>query len=131
VTDHDPQEPRDFGLAASEDGDVVTVTFSGRSTARNSRAMTARYFEILRAAGHRKALADIRQLQGRLSAGETFLLVHKLPLGTLPDEFRTAILEAPEQRAYAEFLETVLVNAGVRVKCTLDRDEALAWLRAQ
>jgi hypothetical protein len=57
--------------------------------------------------------------------------VHKLPLGTLPEEFRTAILEAPEQRAYAEFLETVLVNAGVRVKCTLDRDEALAWLRAQ
>jgi hypothetical protein len=131
VTDHDSQEPRDFELAASEEDDVLIVTFSGRSTARNARALTARYFEILRAAGHRKALADIRQLQGRLSAGETFLLVHKLPLGTLPEEFRTAILEAPEQRAYAEFLETVLVNAGVRVKCVLDRDEALAWLRAQ
>ena len=80
--------------------------------------------------GGKKVLADIRRLRGRLSAGETYLLVHKLPLGSVPADLRTAILESAEQRAFADFLETVLVNVGARVKCTVDRDQALAWLRA-
>jgi hypothetical protein len=126
-----PQEPRDYGLASSVDGDVVVVTFSGKSTEKNAQAMTTRYFKLVRASGMNKALADIRQLQGRLSAGETFLLVHELPLRSLPAGFRTAILESEERRAYARFLEDVLVNAGARVRCVLDRDEALAWLRAE
>ena len=125
-----PQEPADYGLASSVDGDVVVVTFSGRSTEKNAQAMTTRYFELVRASGMNRALADIRQLQGRLSVGETFLLVQELPLHSLPAGFRTAILESESQRTYARFLEDVLVNAGARVRCVLDRDEALAWLRA-
>jgi hypothetical protein len=125
-----PQEASDFGLASSVDADVVVVTFSGRSTEKNAQAMITRYFELVRASGRNKALADIRQLQGRLSAGETYLLVHGLPLGSVPAGFRTAILESAAQRGYAKYLEDVLVNAGVSVKCVLDRDEALAWLRA-
>jgi hypothetical protein len=130
MTGQTSQEPPDFDFAVSADGDVVIVTFSGRSTDRNARAMATRYFEILLASGMKKALADIRQLRGRLSAGETYLLVHQLPMSSIPADFKTVILESEEQRAYAGFLETVLVNIGVRVRCMSDREEALAWLRA-
>jgi hypothetical protein len=126
-----PQEPLDFDLAASADGDILVITFSGRSTERNVQAMTARYFEILRSSGKQTVLADIRLLQGRLSAAETHLLVHELPAGEIPANFKTAILESEARRAYADFLETVLVNAGVPVRCMVDRAEALAWLRAE
>lgn len=125
------QEAPDFALASSVEGDVVVVTFSGRSSEKNAQAMTTRYFEIVRASGRKKVLADIRQLQGRLSAGETFLLVHQLPQHSIPADFRTAIVESDQRRAFAKFLEDVLVNAGARVRCLLDRDEALAWLRAE
>lgn len=124
-----PNQPQDFDLASRIDGDMVVVTFSGRSTERNSRAMTARYFEIVLASGKRKVLADIRQLEGRLSAGETFMLVHELPLGRSAAGLATAILETEAQRAYADFLETVLVNAGATVRCTVDHAAAVAWLR--
>jgi hypothetical protein len=130
MADHPSPQPADFDLATSTEADVLVVTFSGRSTEANAHAMTTRYFDLVRAAGSGKVLADIRRLRGRLSAGQTYLLVHKLPLGSLPPDLRTAILESPEQRAYAEFLETVLVNVGARVRCTIDRGEALAWLRA-
>ena len=120
----------DFDLAVSVDGDIVVVTFSGRSTERNAQAMTTRYFEVVRSSGKYKVLADIRQLQGRLTAGETFLLVHELKAGSIPSGVKTAILESAAQRAFAEFLETVLINSGVPVRCTLDRAEALLWLRA-
>jgi len=131
MTDHGRQEAQDFDLAARTEGDILVITFSGRSTARNSRAMVARYFDIALASGKRKVLADIRQLQGRLSAGETFMLVHDLPLGGAVAGLATAILESEAQREYGDFLETVLVNAGARVRCVPDRDEALSWLRAE
>jgi hypothetical protein len=130
MTSRSSQQPPDFALAVSEDGDVLIVTFSGRSTEGNARAMTMRYFGLLAASGKKKVLADIRQLQGRLSAGETYLLVHELRPGSIPAGFKTAILELEGQRAYAAFLETVPVNVGVAVRCVVDRDEALAWLRA-
>ena len=130
MADRPSQQPVDFALDASAEGDVVVVTFSGLSTEANAPAMTTRYFDLVRARGGKKVLADIRRLRGRLSAGETYLLVHKLPLGSVPADLRTAILESAEQRAFADFLETVLVNVGARVKCTVDRDQALAWLRA-
>ena len=92
--------------------------------------MTRRYFEIVLNSGKKKLLADIRQLKGRLSVGETYLLIRELPMTSLPVDMSTAILETEEQRAYARFLETTVTNAGVHVKCMVDREEALAWLRA-
>ncbi|HET9734524.1 MAG TPA: hypothetical protein VFP62_04575, partial [Burkholderiales bacterium] len=117
----------DFHLAVAQDGDVLIVTFSGRSTEGNARAMTMRYFGLLADSGKKKVLADIRQLQGRLSTGETYLLVHELRPGSIPAGIKTAILELEGQRAFATFLETVLVNVGVPVRCVVDREEALAW----
>jgi hypothetical protein len=124
------QGPSDFDLASSVDGDVLIVTFMGQSTAANARAMTTRYFQIVRDSGKKQVLADIRQLKGRLSVGETYLLIRDLPMTSLPVDISTAILETERQRAYADFLETTATNAGVRVKCMVDRAQALAWLRA-
>ena len=125
------QAPSDFDLASSLDGDVLIVTFIGQSTAANAQAMTRRYFEIVLHSGKKKVLADIRQLKGRLSVGETYLLVRELPMSSVPVDISTAILETEEQRAYADFLETTANNASMHVKCSVDRDEALAWLHAR
>jgi hypothetical protein len=130
MTPPSSQEPLDFELVGAADGDILLVTFSGQSNESNARAMTKRYFEILLASGRNKVLADIRHLQGRLSAGETYFLAQELAAGSIPADVKTAILESEAQRAYGGFLETVLVNVGMRVRCLVDRDEALAWLRA-
>jgi len=120
----------DFDITSALDGDVLIVTFTGRSTEKNARAMMKRYFEIVLGSGTKKVLADIRPLQGRLSTGETYFLVRDLPVKPTPAGIRTAVLETKEKREYAAFLETTSDNAGVFLKCFVDREEALAWLRA-
>jgi hypothetical protein len=120
----------DFDITSSLDGDVLIVTFTGRSTVENAHAMTKRYFEIVLGAGAKKVLADIRPLQGRLSAGETYFLVRDLPVRPTPAGIKTAVIETKERRGYGEFLETTAANAGVHLRCFVDREEGLSWLRA-
>ena len=107
---------------------MLVITFTGASNDDNATAMTRRYFEILQASGRSKVLADVRPLRGRLSSGGTFFLVRNLPVERLPRGVKTAIVEAPEHREYASFLETTAANAGVHFRCFLDYDAALAWL---
>ena len=119
----------DFEITSSLDGDVLIVTFTGRSTEKNAHAIARRYFEIVLGSGMKKVLADIRLLKGRRSVTDTYRLVRDLPVKPTPADIKTAILETREGRNYANFLETTSANAGVRFTCFLDREEALAWLR--
>jgi hypothetical protein len=119
----------DFDITDSLDGDVLIVTFTGRSTKENAQAMTKRYFEVVLGSGLKKVLADIRLLNERLSDVQTYFLVRDLPVKPTPVDIKTAILEAEERREYADFLETTSHNAGVPLKCFVDREEALSWLR--
>jgi hypothetical protein len=120
--------PTDFELRSERRGDVLIVTFVGASNDANSQAMTRRYFELVLGAGCSKVLADLRALRGRLTGAGTFFLVRNLPVERVPTGIKTAIVEAPENRAYAAFLETTAANAGVYFRCFVDYGEALAWL---
>ena len=120
----------DFDITSSLDGDVLIVTFTGQSTAKNAHAMIERYFQIVLGSGTKKVLADIRPLTGRLSVVDTYRLVRDLPVKPAPAEIKTAVLDTKEGRGYATFLETTSVNAGVRIRCFVDRQEALTWLNA-
>jgi hypothetical protein len=121
----------DFEIESAVEGDVLVVTFSGRSTKANAGAMTGRYLDIVRASGSRKVLADIRRLEGRLTHAETYFLVRNLPMKPLPAGIKTAVLEMPERRRFAEFLEATSANAGIELKSFVSREEALAWLLLQ
>lgn len=118
----------DFYVTAAPLGDILVVSFSGRSTESNAQAMTRRYFELVLASGLKKVLADIRSLQGRLSAAKTYFLVRDLPVNPVPADIKTAIVESAEQREFAQYLETTAANAGVYFRCFLDYKDALAWL---
>lgn len=120
----------DFDIKGAPQGDVLVVSFTGRSTDANSQAMTRRYFDLVLASGLKKVLADIRSLQGRLSAAKTYFLVRDLPVKPFPADIKTAIVESAQQRDYAQFLETTAANAGVHFRCFLDHETALAWLAA-
>ena len=122
--------PVDFELKSALHGEVLVVTFTGASNEANSMAMTRRYFEMVLEAGRSKVLADVRALRGRLSSAGTFFLVRNLPVERVPQGVKTAIVEAPENREYASFLETTAANAGVHFRCFLDYDAALAWLES-
>ncbi|MFY9316790.1 MAG: hypothetical protein WAO95_14690 [Burkholderiales bacterium] len=117
-------------MTSSLHGDVLVVTFSGASNDAKAEAMTRRYFEILHASGRNKVLADVRPLRGRLSSAATFFLVRNLPVERVPRGIQTAIVEAAENREFADFLETTAANAGVHFRCFLDYDAALAWLES-
>jgi hypothetical protein len=121
----------DFDITGVPQGDILAVTFTGRSTDGNSRAMTRRYFELVLASGLKKVLVDIRSLQGRLSAAKTYFLVRDLPVTPVPADIKTAVVESAEQRDFAQYLETTAANAGVYFRCFLDYEAALAWLEAQ
>jgi hypothetical protein len=120
----------DFDITGSPDGDLLLVTFSGRSTPDNAQAMVKRYFELVLGSGAKKILVDIRSLDGRLTAGETYFLVRDLPVKPIPQGIRTALLESEERHDFANFLETTAANAGVQLRCFFDRDAAVSWLRA-
>ncbi len=119
----------DFDVTSSPDGDILVVAFTGQSSEKNAHAMTKRYFEIVLGSGMKKVLADIRLLHGRLSTGETYFLVRDLPVKPTPRGIKTAILETKERRNYADFLETTSMNADVHLRCFVDREEAISWLR--
>jgi hypothetical protein len=121
----------DFEITSARDTDVLLLSFTGRSTRENAKAMTQRYFDIVKESGQRKVLADICRLEGRLSATDTYFLVRDLPARPLPGIIRTAILETPQRHEYAEFLEATAENAGINFKCFFDRQEALSWLRGK
>jgi hypothetical protein len=123
-----PNIPADFDLTSSLHGDVLVVTFMGASNEANAKAMARRYFEIVLGSGCSKVLADLRQLRGRLSVPGTYFLLRDLPVERVPTRIKTAIVEAPENREYAGFLETTAANAGVYFRCFLDYGEALDWL---
>lgn len=120
--------PADFELTSSLQGDVLVITFTGASNDANAVPMTRRYFEMLLASGRGKVLADVRPLRGRLSSAGTYFLVRNLPVERLPQGIKTAVVEAPENREFAGFLETTAANAGVHFRCFTDYDAALAWL---
>jgi len=121
----------DFEINSSVKGDILVVTFSGKSTKANANAMTRRYFEIVLGSGFKKVLADIRTLEGRLSTTETYFLVRNLPVKQIPPGIKTAVLELQERHRFAEFLEATSANAGVELKSFVSLDEALSWLRSQ
>jgi hypothetical protein len=129
-TRSDQTIPADFDLKSSEHGDVLVVTFSGASNEANSTAMTRRYFELVQASGRSRVLADVRALRGRLSGAGTYFLVRNLPVERVPTGIKTAVVEAAENREFANFLETTAANAGVYFRCFLDYDAALAWLES-
>ena len=57
MTSRSSQEPLDFDLAGTTDGDILVVTFSGQSNESNARAMTQRYFQVVHASGRPKAVS--------------------------------------------------------------------------
>lgn len=120
----------DFSVEARPEGGLLHVRFTGRSDKENAAAMTRRYFDLVLASGERRILADIRELKERLPDAETYFLLRALPVQPVPTGYRTAILDAPENRRFATFLETTGANAGVAFKCFFDPAEALAWLRS-
>jgi len=119
----------DFDVQGKIDGDILVATFSGRSTRENSRELARRYLDLVKASGLKKVLADLRGLEERLSAGETYFLMRDLPSKPIPHDIKTAVLEAERWREYAAFFESTSVNAGVALRCFFDRDAAMAWLR--
>ena len=119
----------DFELNASPDGDVLVVAFGGRLSESNATEMVERYFDQIRARRPKKVLADVRGLEGELSAGRVYFLVRDLPQ-PVPQGIKTAFLDRAERADQAHFLESTAHNAGVELKAFADRDVALAWLRA-
>ena len=103
-----------FELNGSLDGDVLVVAFGGRLSASNATEMV---------------LADVRGLEGKVSAGRVYFLVRDLPQ-PVPQGIKTAFLDRTERAEQAHFLESTAHNAGVELKAFVDPDAAMAWLRA-
>jgi len=120
----------DFDITSSLDRDILVVQFIGRSTGENARSMARKYFDVVLASGSKKVLADLSLLKGRISTGETYFLLRDLPVKPTPVGIKTAILETEEEAKFAAFLEMTANNAGLGIRCFLDREQAMAWLRS-
>ena len=120
----------EFALEKSIVGDVLVVRFTGEATEKNANAMVRRYFDLVLGCGARKVLADLRQLEGRLSGSKTYFLMRNLPVKPVPRGIKTAVVESPDHGDYADFLENTAANAGIYLTSFLDYGDALAWLNS-
>jgi hypothetical protein len=108
---------------------VLVVAFGGRLSDSNATEMVERYFDLVRARRPNKVLADVRGLEGKVSASQVYFLVRDLPQ-PVPQGVKTAFLDHAERAEQAHFLESTAHNAGVELKAFVDPDAAMAWLRA-
>lgn len=117
-----------YTLTHAFDGDILVITFHGRSTAGNARAIVDDYLRIISETSSKKVLTDIRDIEGRVSFGSLYFI-----MGNLPKERRrvvsNAIVDIEKHRRFDEFLETTSATAGVYLRMFYDYDEALKWLR--
>jgi hypothetical protein len=118
----------DYSITEKLEGDILILTTQGRLTKKNAHAIMGDVMKMLAETPTGKLLYDIRQLEGRLSLGSTYLLMGDLP-SQRPRNIKVAIVVSETYRKHDEFFETTAANAGVYFRLFYDYDEALKWLK--
>ena len=118
-----------FTLTAAPEADFLRLTLSGAGNDDEVSAIVRAVSDAVRSRGARKALIDVRGVQGRLGVADTFFLVRSYP----PDlaEVATAVLESEKHRAIADFHELSAANVGRNLKFFFDEASARGWLAAR
>jgi hypothetical protein len=108
--------------------DILFLKLLGQSTADNADAIAKEAIGIILQHDPPGIVVDVRELDGRLSAGETFFHVRNYP--TNIPRYRTAILDLARNREYCEFYELAATNIGHNIRCFYCLDDAIHWLQS-
>ena len=103
----------------------------GERTRATVTAITMEVFEAAMAKDFPKALIDVRELDGRLSVLDSYLIVTQVFEKLRGKVLRkAAIVDWRISSTRGWFLETVARNRGFNIRVFADSREALAWLEA-
>jgi hypothetical protein len=106
--------------------DILIVKISGQLSS-NIRPAIMEYFSFVRASGLFKVLVDLRDMQGRISITDTYLMAREV--FPAKNERVTAIVENEQRREYSELHKLALENAGYRdIHLFYEFDDAFNWL---
>lgn len=126
------RESEAYDLTIDKEGDVLWVTARGRRSLETVLAMSK---DILAACAEKKAkraLIDVRTLEGRLATMEAFDIVeqHFPKLRDRSAITRAAIVDLKEFEGSYRFFEDVAVNRGFALRIFSDPDKAVEWLKS-
>lgn len=113
-------------LTHSIDGNLLKINISGPFESDRFQPILEQVWGWCQTPGVQKLLVDVRELDGRVSLGQTFFNIRQYPSGGT--RFRTAILELPRYMENAKFHDTAASNMGFSVRHFTDEAEAMAWL---
>lgn len=116
-----------YDICCEMDDGILMVRVSGQVTTDNADSIIGDIFTLCQQHEARKMLADLRELQGRLSIVETYQRVKNYP--DYARFIQTAIVDLPENEAFYTFHETTASNRAMHARSFTSLQDAIAWLK--
>lgn len=107
----------------------LQVTMLAESTLPHTQNMMQVFYQVLDKLDPDRVRVDNRQLRGRLSLADSYVLLHSLPLPRR--RRRMAVVEDPAWAEQVRFMETAVRNAGGMLRYFYDEEQALQWLLSE
>ncbi len=113
-------------ISPSVNEGILEIVLTGKLTESDGLNMTNEVSDLVKNNNINKVIINVSDLDGRLSITDTYLRVRSYP----PHMYRIqlAIVDVVEQDVYERYHEATSLNAGMKVKCFTDINEARAWL---
>lgn len=113
-------------ISSSVNDGILEIVLTGKLTENDGLHMTNEVSNLVKNNNINKVIINVSELDGRLSITDTYLSVRSYPSHMY--RIHLAIVDVIEQYVYERYHEATSLNAGMKVKCFTDIDEARAWL---
>ena len=120
-----------FDFQTKVEGDIVYVEVTGERNLETVLALIKHTVDVCDDHGIKKALVDIRKLEGKLRTSDSFSIPteHFEKLGYRSVLQQAAVVDLKEKSEAYSFFENVAVNRGYLLKFFNSVEEALEWLQ--
>ncbi|MBN1546982.1 MAG: hypothetical protein JW902_10005 [Syntrophaceae bacterium] len=114
-----------YQIEVSWDEEILEIIIIGRASKENAGEIAQEVFRIAGENKPKRMLIDCRNVQGRLSIGDTYYHVRGYPNVRI----KAAVLDILENKSYYSFHEAAAKNLGFPIKYFNHVDGAKAWLQ--
>lgn len=117
----------EYQISSSVNKDIIEVIITGHVTKSTFENLLNEADNILRASGAGKVIWDVRALEGRFAYVDVYSRARSYTRHYY--DVHNAIVDLPGNASFASVYETIVVNAGVSLKCFTDMETARSWLK--
>jgi hypothetical protein len=114
----------EYQISSSVNEGILEIILTGKATASDYEKMANERDAILKANNAKKVIVDFRALEGRIETTEIYRYVRNHH--SVIHDMQFALVDLPENA----YLETAVINAGLKLNWYTDIDAARAWLKS-